>query len=101
MTLVSDYDGRERSFILTEVVPRGNALRFSRKDSSDRVFVSVLGPRGGMRSVVELTPGMVSELVQALISEEMHLTVAMIGRIRAREDAWVELVREEEGHEPA
>jgi hypothetical protein len=83
---MADYDGDVR-ITLTEHGSRGNALRFSRK-AGDRVLVSILGPRGGTRAVVELTPGMVSQLVQGLISEEMHLTVAMLDRIRAREDAW-------------
>jgi hypothetical protein len=82
MTAVFDHDGKDGSFTVTEDVSRSNALRFSRRAGNDRVFVTILGPRGGARAVVELTPGMVSEIVQALVKEEMHLTVDAIERMR-------------------
>jgi hypothetical protein len=93
MTIEVDSDGKNTSVTVTEEVPRHNELSFSRRLGSDRVFVTI-GPHGAPRAVVELTPGMVSGIVQALIGKEMHLTVAMIERIRA--DALVKLARGEE-----
>lgn len=64
------------------------SLYFYRADGSDDVFLSILGPRGGVQATICVPPEVISALVQELVGRGMNLTVDARKRLAAERSSF-------------